>query len=113
MRTRTFVLVGVAVALLLAGVVSFYASADPDGLNRVAEDQGISGTEAESPAADGPLAGYETDGVDDRRLSGGVAGAVGTLLVLVVAGGLTLVIRRRESSDPHDDRSSSVSKAGD
>ena len=113
MKTRTIVLVGVAVALLLAGVVSFYASADPDGLNRVAEDKGFSRTESDHAAADGPLAGYATRGIDDGRLSGGVAGAVGTLLVLALAGGLTLVVRRRESSDRHDDRSSSVSTAGD
>jgi cobalt/nickel transport protein len=33
------------VALLLAGVVSYYASSEPDGLNRVAQDTGISRTE--------------------------------------------------------------------
>ena len=35
--TRAVVLSGVAVALLLAAVVSFYASGSPDGLERVAE----------------------------------------------------------------------------
>ncbi|MGI8901781.1 MAG: PDGLE domain-containing protein [Nocardioides sp.] len=113
MKTRTIVLVGVVVALLLAGVISFYASADPDGLNRVAQDKGFSRTESDHAAADGPFAGYATQGIDDGRLSGGVAGAVGTLLVLALAGGLTLVVRHRDGSGRRDARSSAGSTAGD
>jgi hypothetical protein len=93
--TRTVVVVGVLVALVLAGVVSFYASSSPDGLNKVAIDQGFSSTEKEHGVADGPLAGYEAEGIADDRLSGGVAGVVGSLTVLLLAGGLTLVVRRR------------------
>ena len=50
--TRALVVVGVLVALLLAGVASYYASSDPDGLNRVAEDQGIAQTEREHEAGE-------------------------------------------------------------
>ena len=32
---------GALVAVVLAAVVSFYASSAPDGLNKVAEDHGI------------------------------------------------------------------------
>ena len=93
--TRVLLVTGLLVALLLAGVVSFYASGSPDGLNRVAEDKGFAQTEETHPNADGPLAGYETSEVDDDRLSGGLAGVAGVLVVLVLAGGLTLVLRRR------------------
>jgi len=82
-------------ALLLAGVLSFYASGDPDGLNRVAEDAGFSSTEADSPAAGSPLAGYQTTGIGHDRVSGGLAGVAGVLVVLVLAGGVTHVVRRR------------------
>ena len=50
-------------------------------------------------AADGPLAGYRAEGVEDDRLSGLVAGVTGALVVLVLFGGLTLVLRRRRESD--------------
>jgi cobalt/nickel transport system permease protein/cobalt/nickel transport protein len=100
--TRALVVVGVLVALLLAGVASYYASSDPDGLNRVAEDQGIAQTEREHQTGDGPLAGYETKGVDDDRLSGLVAGVTGSLVVLALFGGLTLVLRRRADADGSD-----------
>jgi cobalt/nickel transport protein len=93
--TVSVVVAGVLVALILAGIVSFYASSDPDGLSRVAEDHGFAATQKEHGAADGPLAGYETKGLDDARLSGGLAGVVGSLVVLGLAGGLVLVVRRR------------------
>ena len=83
------------VALLLAGVVSHYASDSPDGLERVAEDQGFAQTEETHPSADGALAGYDTTAVRDERVSGGVAGVAGVLVVLILAGGLTFVLRRR------------------
>jgi cobalt/nickel transport system permease protein/cobalt/nickel transport protein len=91
--TRTVLVVGLLVALVLAGVVSYYASASPDGLNRVAGDLGFASAEQASAAQDGPLAGYETVGVDGR-LSGGLAGVIGCLVVLASTTGLMLLRRR-------------------
>lgn len=86
------------VALLLAGVVSFYASGSPDGLERVAEDHGFIDTADEHATAGSPLADYQASGIEDSRLSGGAAGVAGALVVLVLAGGLTFVLRRRKPS---------------
>jgi cobalt/nickel transport system permease protein/cobalt/nickel transport protein len=99
--TRALVATGLLVALLLAGVVSFYASDSPDGLNRVAEDKGFSDTQRKHASHDSPLAGYGTKGVDDQRLSGGLAGLVGCVVVLALAGGLTFVVRRRGGAAGH------------
>ena len=95
-RTRAFVLAGLLVALLLGGIVSYYASGEPDGLNKVAEDTGFARTEAEHAAGESPLAGYETRGVENERLSGGLAVGAGVLVCFALAGGLTLVVRRRD-----------------
>ena len=93
-----WVALGIAVvALLLAGVVSYYASANPDGLEYVAGKTGFLDNASEHGAADGPLADYGTKGVDNARLSGGLAGVIGTVVVLVLAGGLALVVRRRSA----------------
>ncbi|MGY0538050.1 PDGLE domain-containing protein [Nocardioides sp. YJ-D4] len=93
-----WVAVGIAVvALLLAGVVSYYASAHPDGLEYVAGKTGFLDSASEHGAADGPLADYGTKGVDNERLSGGLAGVIGTVVVLVLAGGLALVVRRHSA----------------
>ena len=94
--TRTLVIAGVVVAFVIAGLVSYYASGHPDGLEYVAGEKGFAGTAQEHAAADSPMADYTTRGVDDERLSGGVAGIVGALVVLVLAGGLFRVLRRRE-----------------
>ena len=95
--TRMLVVAGIAVALLIAGVGSFYASSDPDGLTKVSQDQGFAASEKHHGTADGPLAGYETRGVDNARLSGGMAGVVGSLVVLVLAGGIVVLVRRRRT----------------
>jgi hypothetical protein len=97
--TRAVVVTGLLVALLLAGVVSFYASRSPDGLNRVAEDKGFADTRTQHASDGSPLAGYGTKGVDNPRLSGGLAGVVGCVVVLALAGGLTYVVRRRGAGD--------------
>jgi hypothetical protein len=98
-RTKLFVLGGLLVALILAGVVSFYASSDPDGLSKVSEDEGFAQSEKEHRLSDSPLAGYGTKDVDNDRLSGGMAGVIGVGVTFVIAGGLTLLVRRRGRSD--------------
>lgn len=96
-RTRTFVVVGLAVAMLLAGVVSYYASSHPDGLEYVAEQAGFADTAEESATADGPLADYRVKGVEDERAAGGLAGVIGAAAVLGLSLGLVHVVRRRGS----------------
>jgi cobalt/nickel transport protein len=98
-KPRTFLVVGLLAALLIAGVASYYASNHPDGLTAVAQKTGFVDREKSSAASDGPFAGYETKGIADDRLSGGVAGVAGALLVMVVGGGLFRLLRRRTPSD--------------
>jgi cobalt/nickel transport protein len=98
-RSRTFLVVGLLAALLVAGLASYYASSHPDGLNAVAQKTGFIDRETASSTSDGPLAGYRTQGIADDRLSGGVAGVSGALLVLVVGGGLFWLLRRRTPAD--------------
>ncbi len=91
------------VTLVLAGFVSYYAASTPDGLTKVSEDQGFADTETTHATGDGPFAGYGASFVDDDRLSGGVAGVVGVVVVLGLAGGLTMLLRRRTSQDDAGD----------
>ncbi|WP_182908789.1 energy-coupling factor ABC transporter permease [Microbispora sp. H13382] len=86
---------GALVAVLLAGVFSFYASGDPDGLEKVAADKGLSAQEKPHAVENGPLADYAVKGVEDQRLSGGLAGVAGVALTVAAGGGVFYVIRRR------------------
>ncbi|MFE3679326.1 energy-coupling factor ABC transporter permease [Streptomyces griseus] len=101
--TRGFWITGLVSAFLLAGVVSFYASTDLDGLERVAADQGIDETAEEHGAADSPLAEYGVGGITNTRLSGGLAGVIGVSATVVVGTGVFWVVRRRHDHDtaPH------------
>lgn len=99
LTTRRLVLAGLLVSLLLAGLVSLWASGNPDGLEFVAEGLGFSDSAGEHAAGDSPFADYGTAGVDDSRLSGGLAGLVGVVVVAVVAFGLMHLLRRRDSDD--------------
>jgi hypothetical protein len=90
----TLVVGGVVLALALAFFVSPFASSDPDGLERVAEDHGFLETATDSPTADSPLADYSTRGVDDERLSTGLAGVIGVAITLAVGLALFTVMRR-------------------
>lgn len=99
MRTRTLVVAGLLTALVLAGVASFYASSHPDGLEYVAERTGFGETAEDSSTADGPMADYAVKGVDSPRLAGGLAGVVGVLVTLGLAGGIGYAVRRRQPED--------------
>lgn len=95
--TRTFFALALLASLLVAGVASYYASAHPDGLEYVAEQTGFLEAAEDSASAESPLADYQTAGVDDARLSGGLAGVIGVVAVLVLSGGLFALVRRRGS----------------
>lgn len=95
--TRALVVTGLLVTLFLAGVASYYASSHPDGLEYVAEKAGFSTTAKDHVSTDSPLADYSTRGVSDQRLSGGLAGVVGVVVVGGLFGGLTWALRRRRS----------------
>ena len=100
MRTRTFVVIGLLATLLVAGVASYYASSHPDGLEYVAEQAGFADTAEDSATTDSPLSDYQVKGVENDAVSGGLAGVVGALVVLLVAGGLVYVVRRNGSARP-------------
>lgn len=97
--TRRVWLAGLAAALLCAGGVSYYASTSPDGLEKVAHDQGIDAKERAHAAKDSPLADYGVKDITDPRLSGGLAGVIGVGATLAVGTGVFVVLRRRRRTD--------------
>lgn len=88
-----FILLGVGLALALAFFVSPFASSSPDGLERVAIDQGFEGQATEHAMASGPLAEYSVAGVHQSWLSTGLSGVIGVVLCFALAGALVLAIR--------------------
>lgn len=106
-RTTGFFLAFLAVVLLVAGGLSYFASSSPDGLDSVtlhgcevtetADGEQLDGTciaqnAQDSATAGSPLAGYSIGGGDGTI---GPAGIIGVLVTLVVAGGLFWLLRTR------------------
>jgi cobalt/nickel transport protein len=81
---KPFLVAGILVALGLAVFASPFASTSPDGLNRVAEDQGFSGAADRHAFDSGPVAGYELDAVEDERWSKGLSGLIGVALTFTL-----------------------------
>ncbi|MER7889396.1 PDGLE domain-containing protein [Micromonospora sp. NPDC094482] len=107
-RPWMFVVGGLLVALLLAGVVSNYASSHPDGLDSsllkgctVDADDNITGGSCpaqqakDHELADSPLADYGVRGIDNAFLSTGLSGVLGVLLTFAVGAGAFWLLRRR------------------
>jgi cobalt/nickel transport protein len=106
-RGTGFVLGGLLVALLLAGVVSNFASGSPDGLDSASvkgcttdADGEITGGTCMGAAAQeheigGPLADYGLAGVENAFLGTAIAGILGVLLTFAIAGSLFWLTRGR------------------
>ncbi|GIG65292.1 PDGLE domain-containing protein [Phytomonospora endophytica] len=104
-----FLIGGLLVAFVLAGVVSSFASSDPDGLDSVSRegctfdaDDEITGGECMAQAAGehevgGPLADYGIAGFDNEFVSTGLSGVLGVVITFAVGGGLFWLMRRRKS----------------
>ena len=91
---RAFVLGGLLVAVFFAAVVSQFAVDDPDGLERVAIDEGFERSAEEHAIADSIFADYATAGIDNETVSLAVAGIAGVALTLLVGFGLLAAARR-------------------
>ena len=95
LSTNKFISAGFLVAAILAGGASYYASSNPDGLEKVAEDVGFIDTAKDSAVADSPLADYGVAGIDNARVSGGLAGILGIIATGAVGGALFMFIRKK------------------
>jgi len=84
------------IGLLLAVVVALFsplASPHPDGLERVAEDEGFLVQAQDAPYQVVP--DYAFPGIENEALATIAAGVVGTVLLFGLGYGLAWVLRRR------------------
>jgi PDGLE domain len=93
---RLFTVLALAVAVGLATAASPFASSSPDGLEKVAQEEGfLQGGRLARVQEKAPAPDYAFPGVRDERLATGLAGFTGTLLVFAVGYGLARVVVRR------------------
>ncbi len=100
-RNAKFIIAGLGISLLLAFFVSPLASSFPDGLEKVLEKLAPGGRIEQTehrPVA--PLPDYGFPGVGGERLSTGLAGIIGTILVFAAVFFLGKALAGGKSSAP-------------
>lgn len=104
---KSVLIAGLLLAFVLAGFVSGYASGSPDGLEKVAGEEGFLDSSRDSAVANFPLADYAVAGIDNERLAGGLAGIIGVVLTLAVGTLLFWAVSRLVKSRPDSHHSDS------
>ncbi|WP_238014011.1 PDGLE domain-containing protein [Dactylosporangium sp. AC04546] len=107
-KSTWFILGGLLAALLLAGVVSNFASGHPDGLDSVAREgctfdeqdqitggQCMAQAETDNQTKDSPLAGYSVKGISNEFLSTGLSGVLGVLITFGVGAGAFWLLKKK------------------
>ena len=90
-----FIALALAVAVGLGTAVSPWASPEPDGLEKVAEDKGFLGDATSNRIQDdSPIPDYAFPGIENERVATGVAGFAGTLGIFAVGLGIAWLLRR-------------------
>lgn len=94
-NTKLFVAAGLLVASGLVLFVSPLASSEPDGLEKVASDNGLAERAEGHALRKSPVAGYSMKGIDDERWSTGLSGLVGVLLTFGIGLAIFALLRAR------------------
>jgi cobalt/nickel transport protein len=97
MNSKRLYIIGFVITLLIAGVFSFYASSSPDGLEKVAIDLGFIDTAKDSAVSDTALAEYGVKGVENERLSVGIAGIVGVFATGLVMSAIVRLLGKKKN----------------
>ena len=76
MSIRRFVSIAIFLSVLIAGVLSYFASSHPDGLEKVSADKGLNTQETTSATSNSFFADYGIAGLENSTGLAGIIGAV-------------------------------------
>lgn len=83
--------------LLIAGVLSLFASSWPDGLEAVAEKYGFKDQEAAAIENPTPLAGYSVKGLEEQPIATSIAGLLGSAVSFGAAFGIAQLVKPKNA----------------
>lgn len=94
-QLKGFLWIGLGVSLLLALLLSPFASPSPDGLEQVAEQHGF----AEKGASwtlwrYAPFRDYTLPWIEDKKLSTALAGALGVFAIFLIGVGFATCLKK-------------------
>jgi cobalt/nickel transport protein len=95
---KKLLIAGFIIAVLVAAILSPFASSYPDGLERVAEDKGFIVLAGGKELIKTWMPDYVFPGINHEGVATALAGIIGTILVLIVLYGIgkLLVISFRQ-----------------
>lgn len=96
MDRKKFFWLMLGITVVVAALLSPFASSYPDGLERVAEDMGF--IERENTIFSAPIPDYLFPGVENEALGTSLAGVGGALLTLGAVAGLGLLLSQPRRS---------------
>lgn len=85
-------------ALAVAAFLSPFASSNPDGLDRVAQDLGFEEKSEGKGLFESLIPDYKFPGIENEAVATSLAGIVGTLLTFGIAFGLGKVVSKRKKT---------------
>ena len=88
-------IMGLAVALAIALLLSPFASSWPDGLDRVAKDLGFFEKGEGAEVLKAPIPDYKFPGLDSEGFSTAISGTIGTFAMFGIGFGVASLLRRK------------------
>ena len=95
MNVKKWWIAGLIIAIFMACALSLLASPAPDGLERVAEDQGFVVKAEGREILHSPMSDYAVPGIENPQLATALAGLVGVLTILGVTYGWTRILKKQ------------------
>jgi cobalt/nickel transport protein len=92
-------IIGLVAAIFIAGFISLYASPEPDGLERVAEDHGFLEKGEGQEVFESPMPDYILPGIENEQLAASVAGIIGTLIIFGLVLGVGTALKKKPTKD--------------
>lgn len=96
---RKFIFICLLVSLAIAAFLSPFASSNPDGLERVAEDKGFLHLSEGKEVVQSPMPDYVMPGIKNETVAGSLAGVTGTLLTFAAMYGFGKLYMKRSHSN--------------
>jgi hypothetical protein len=94
-----FIVVSLIVCLVIAFILSSFASSSPDGLEKAAEKLGFLHLAEVLVWGHSLMPDYTVPALGDRPISGMIAGLIGTLAIFGLGWGVGAALKRRKSSN--------------
>ena len=89
---------GLVMALAMAMFISLYASPEPDGLEKVADDLGFLEHGEGNEVIESPMPDYVIPGLGNETVAASLAGLIGTVMVFGIGIGAGRILRKKSGA---------------